>query len=382
MADPFSGNVGGQTGSAWLSEISSGLGIFRDLQQGGIKADVHAAASAAKLGSNLGAFGSSAATVGGLAADVSNLGNIISGIQQGGVEGYGGAAINTAALAARTGALGSMSGTVGAVAGPLAGAISLYEFAKNWQSGATGSDALAGAQTGATIGAIAGPMGALVGAGIGAAVGALSSAFGGGKADPETMGLNNYVPQFNKNPQIASMLNPAQNYQLLAGVFDAKDNAPGHSTALEQHYGRMGEGAFMNDVFTQVNNAIQSGQISSSATPAQIYSQVVNPYLQSRGMAIQTNGSQNFTTSSGNNFGGAMQAAVQSLIGQWQSGTLSGKSQIGISGQTDPNMPAFAGSAIQAQPAAQQSAQTVQQQLQSIIGGFPIGGGTASRSIA
>lgn len=372
MADPFSGNVGGQSGTAWLTDISSGLNIAQNLQQGGVKADVQALTSAAKLGSNLGAFGGSTGTVGSLAADVTNLGNIISGIQQGGVTGYGGAAINAAALASRTGALGSLSGTVGAVAGPLAGAMSLYNFVQGWQSGDTGGDALRGAQTGATIGSVVPGVGTLIGAGIGAAVGALSSAFGGGKADPETMGLNNYVPQYTKNPAIAAQLNPAQNYQLLAGVFDAKDNAPGHSTALEQHYGRMGEGAFMNDVFTQVNNAIQSGKISASATPAQIYSQVVNPYLTSKGMGIQTNGSQNFTTSSGTNFGGAMQAAVQNLIGQWQSGALSGKSQIGISGQTDPNMPAFAGAAIQAQPAAQSSAQTVQQQLQSIIGNFPL----------
>lgn len=377
MADPFSGNIGGQSGTAWLSDISSGLGIAQNLQQGGLKADVQAATSAAKLGSNLGAFGGSTGTVGSLAADVTNLGNIISGIQQGGVAGYGGAAVNAAALASRTGALGSLSGTVGAVAGPLAGAISLYDFVQGWQSGATGADALRGAQTGATIGSVVPGVGTLIGAGIGAAVGAISSAFGGGRADPETMGLNNYVPQYTKNPAIAAQLNPAQNYQLLAGVFDAKDNSPGHSTALEQHYGRMGEGAFMNDVFTQVNNAIQSGRISPSATPAQIYSQVVNPYLTSRGMGIQTNGSQNFTTSSGTNFGGAMQAAVQNLIGQWQSGALSGKSQIGISGQTDPNMPAFAGAAIQAQPAAQTSAQTVQTQLASIVSGFPFAGRTA-----
>ena len=188
------------------------------------------------------------------------------------------------------------------------------------------------------------------------------------------MALNNYVPAYQKNPAIASSLTSAQNYQLLAGVFDAKDNAPGHSTALEQHYGRMGEGAFMNDVFTQVNNAIQSGKISASTSPAQIYSQVVAPYLNSKGMGIQTNGSQNFTTSSGTNFGGAMQAAVQNLIGQWQSGKLTGKSSIGISGQTDPGMPAFAGASIQAQPAAQTAQQTVQQQLQSIISGFPLAG--------
>lgn len=395
MADPFSGNVGGTAGTAWLSDISSGLGIAQNLQQGTVKGDVNAAISSAKLGSNLGLFGTgssqvgaAASTAGGLAADVANLGNIIQGIQQGGVTGYGGAAVNAAALASRTGALGSLSGTVGAVAGPLAGAISLYEFAKNWQSGSTGADALSGAETGATIGAVAGPVGALAGAVIGGAVGAISSAFGGGRADPETMALNNYAPQYNKNPSIASQLNPAQNYQLLSGVFDAKDNSPGHAIAAEQKYGRMGESAFINDVFTQVNNAIQSGQISATATPAQIYSQVVNPYLSSqivdgRSLAIHTDGSNNFTTSGGNNFGGAMQAAVQNLIGQWQSGQLTGKSNIGISGQTDPGIPAYAGNATIAQPAAQNAGMTVQQQLQTYMASFPIvGQGRASTQIA
>lgn len=384
MADPFSGNVGGQTGSAWLSDISSGLGMIQSMQQGTLKGDVQAAQSAAKLGSNLGLFGGSSGAVGGFTADVANLGNIIQGIQQGGVSGYTGAGINTAALAGRIGAqaaqsglisqgAGQVAGEVGAVAGPLAGAYSLYNFAKNWQSGATGSEAIQGAETGATIGAVVGPEGALVGALIGGAVGAISSAFGGGRADPETMGLNNYAPAYNKNPAIAASLTPAQNYQMLAGVFDAKDNSPGHSTALEQHYGRMGEGAFINDVFSQINSAIQSGQIAPNASAQQIYSQVVNPYLTSRGMGIQTNGSQNYTTSSGTNFGGAMQAAVQNMIGQWQSGQLTAKSNIGISGQTDTGIPAYAGVAALAQPAAQQSAQTVQQQLQSIIGSFPMG---------
>lgn len=384
MADPFSGNIGGQTGSAWLSEISSGLGMIQSMQQGTLKGDVQAGESAAKLAANLGAFGSTSAAVGGFTADVANLGNIISGIQQGGVAGYTGAGINTAALAGRIGAqaaqsglisqgAGQVAGEIGAVAGPLAGAYSLYNFAKNWQSGATGSEALQGAATGATIGAIGGPIGALAGAVIGGAVGAISSAFGGGRADPETMGLNNYAPAFNKNPAIAASLTPAQNYQMLAGVFDAKDNSPGHSTALEQHYGRMGEGAFINDVFAQVNNAVQSGKISATASPAQIYNQVVNPYLTSRGMGIQTNGSQNFTTSSGTNFGGAMQAAVQNLIGQWQSGALTAKSNIGISGQTDAGIPAYAGVATLQQPAAQTTQQTVQQQLASIIGSFPMG---------
>jgi hypothetical protein len=385
MADPFSGNVGGTAGSAWLSDISAGIGIAGNIAHGGAKADVQAATSAAKLTSNLGGFGTASGTVGSFAADVSNLANIITGIQQGGVTGLTGAGINTAALAARvggqlaasgafgasSGAIGSMASQIGAVAGPLAGAYSIYQFAKNWQSGATGADALSGAQTGATIGtAIMPGVGTLVGAGIGAAVGAISSAFGGGKADPETMGLNNYVPQYNKNPALAAQLNPAQNYQLLAGIFDAKDNSPGHSTPQEIHYGRMGEGAFMNDVFTQINSAMQSGKISPISTPQQIYDQVVNPYLTSKGMGITSGGP--YITAQGNNFGNAMKAAVTNLIGQWQSGAVNSKSAIGISGQTDPNMPAYVGTSMLQQLPQELATQTAQQQVTTMMQMFPI----------
>lgn len=384
MADPISGatsaSTAGSTAGSWLSDISGGIGLAQQLEHGKY---AQAATSAAKLGSNLGAFGGSSSAVGSFGADVANLTNIITGFQQGGVGGYTSAGVNAAALAGRVGTqaaqagliskgAGAVAGDIGAAAGPLAAAYSVYNFAKNWQSGATGSEALQGAETGATIGAAFGGVGALAGAVIGGAVGAISSAFGGGRADPETMGLNNYAPAYNKNPSIASTLTPAQNFQMLAGVFDAKDNSPGHSTALEQHYGRMGEAAFTNDIFSQINSAIKSGKVSPTATAAQLYSQVVNPYLTSRGMGIQTNGSQNYTTSSGTNFGPAMQAAVTNMIGQWQSGQLTGKSQIGVSGQTDAGMPAYAGHAVTTQPATQASQQTIAQQLASLIGGYPL----------
>jgi hypothetical protein len=374
MADPFSGNVGGTAGTAWLTDIQQGMGIAQDIQQGGLKGDIQAAQSAAKLGSNLGMFGSSSSAVGGFASDVANLGNIIQGIQQGGVAGYGGAAVNAAALAARTGALGGMSGAIGAVAGPLAGAVSLYQFAQNWQSGNTGGDALRGAQTGATIGAVVGPEGALVGAVIGGAVGAISSAFGGGKADPETMALENYAPQFNKDPTIASSLTAAQNMTMLAGVFDAKNNSPGHSTPLEQYYGRMGEQAFTNDIFSQINSAMQSGKVSPLSTAQTLYQQVVAPYLASKsanGQSLTIGAGNSWTTAHGTPFANAMQAAVVGLIGQWQSGAYTSKTVMGAGNTTNP--PAYQGWNILQSKNAQAGAANIGTQLQALMAALPIG---------
>jgi hypothetical protein len=395
MADPFSGNVGGTAGTAWLSDITAGIGIGQSLAQGGTRADVQAATSAAKLTSNLGGFGSASSSVGSFAGDIANLTNIISGVQQGGVSGYTGAGINAAALLARTGtqlagagvfgassgAIGSMASEIGAVAGPLAGAYSIYQFAKNWQSGSTGADALSGAQAGATIGtAIMPGIGTVAGAVIGGAVGAISSAFGGGKADPETMALDAYAPQFDKNPTIASSLTPAQNMTMLQGVFDAKNNSPGHSTPLEQYYGRMNSAGFVQDIFGQINSAMQSGKISPIATPQQIYSQVVAPYLASKtvngqSLTIHTDGSGSFTTAHGSNFGGAMQAAVINTIGQWQSGQFNSKTVLGA-GNTI-NVPAYAGTAmLQALP-TQLAQQNQQQQLATLMKTFPLASLTA-----
>jgi hypothetical protein len=351
------------------SDIAGAWNLFESAASGTPRALVSAGTTAAKLGANVlqqtGVISrGTAGTVGGLAADVANLANIYTGIQQGGVTGYGGAAVNAAQLASRIPGMPG-AGPLGQVAAPLASALSVYNFAKGWQSGKTGADALSGAQMGATIGTEILPgVGTLIGGAAGAAFGAVSSLFGGGAADPETMGLNNYVPQYNANPAIASQLNPAQNYQLLSGIMDAKNNSPGHSTPQEQYYGRMAESAMMNDVFSQVNSALKSGKIAPNATPQQIYQQVVDPYWKSKGMGIQPGWP--YITSQGNNFGNAMQAAVTNLIGQWQKGQLTSQSQIGIEGQTDPSMPAFGGQGIH--PQTQQTQQSAQQTMQQQVG--------------
>lgn len=219
---------------------------------------------------------------------------------------------------------------------------------QNYQSGATGSDTLLGAEAGASIGSVVPIIGTAVGAIIGAAVGAVSSLFGGGKADPETMAFQNYVPKFNANPAIAAELTPAQNFQLLAGVFDAKCNSPGHSTPLEQHWGRMEEGAFLNDLLNEINAAISAGTVASDANAVTLYTDVVEPYLESitghfGGGNTCANIKCSWTDVCGNHFGNALIAAIIYLIYQWQVGKISCTTPLGICGQIDTHVPPYIG---------------------------------------
>lgn len=400
MADPFSGatstgsaggtstagtapgsSPGAGTDTNWLSDISSALGLESAIQQGGGKGATQAATSAAKLGSNLGLFGSSSGAVGSLAADVTNLGNIIQGLQTGGVMGYGGAAVNTASLAARLGAqTGTMSaGTaaeIASVANPLADALSVYQFARNWQSGATGADALAGAQTGATIGTSILPgVGTLVGAGIGAAVGAVSSIFGPGKTDPENIGWDQYAAAYQKSGAAGvAGASPAQNYQMLAGIFDSR----GSNIPFYNKYGRMGEAQFTTDMTHQINSALAQGTISPQDSAATIYSKVVQPWITSMG---GSQGWQNTSTIQGAPEKQAVGNMLTSLIGQWQSGQLNSQSRVGISGQTIPGLQAFGAQGYNQQAAQQQQTQTqsVASQLATLLQSYPLSGGVTAR---
>jgi hypothetical protein len=249
----------------------------------------------------------------------------------------------------------SLSGLSGAL-GVGGAALGAYNLAENWQSGATGPDALMGAEEGASIGSAVMPgIGTAVGGVLGGAVGAISSAFGGGKPDPETLMGQNYTAQYNSlNPQqqgqLASQMSPAQNFQFLAGIFDAKNNSPGHSTPLEQIFGQRGEGNFVLQMTGQINSAIKSGKLSPNASAEQIYSQVVTPWLSSyqgnygggnTSAAIQAN----WTNSQGQPFGNALASSIVNLIGQWQSGALTAQTPIGISGQQLTGLEAYAGGA-------------------------------------
>jgi hypothetical protein len=370
------------TDNNWLSGIESGIGTaagavggafgtVAGLQLGGAKGYETAATSAAKAGANLGAFGSASGTVGSLAADVANLSNIITGVQQGGVTGYGSAGINAAALGARTGAFGTYSSAVGAAAAPLASALSVYNFAKQWQSGATGADALRGAQTGATIGTEFAPgVGTLAGAAIGAAVGAASSLFGPGRMDPENIGWDQYAQAYQQGGAAGvAGASPAQNFQMLSGIFDAR----GSNIPFYNQFGRMGENQFMSSMTSQINQALKSGTVSPTDSASTIYSKVVQPWINS----MSPGGWQNTSTAKGAPEKDAIGNLLTNMIGQWQSGQLTSASKVGIAGQTIQGLQAFGAQGYppgqqQAQASGQQAVQqvtTAQDQLVNIFAG-------------
>lgn len=260
-----------------------------------------------------------------------------------------------------TSTAGSTLGTVGQVASVAGAVYSVYNLINGYQSGATGQDTINGAEAGAavsasfaaygaTIGSVVPVVGTIIGAVIGAAVGALSSVFGGGKADPEQAIANNYTAAITSDgPAAASQATPQQNFEALAGYFDAKNNTPGHSEPVEQVFGRMQEGPFLSDLMTQVNAAITSGKLPPNATAAQAYSSVILPYINSKGATISTTpGSE----------GIALTTSITNLIGQWMSGQLTGSTAIGISGQTmGSQAPAYVG-----QPPAPSTPLAVQQE--------------------
>ena len=332
-------SVPSSTGVSNNTTLSNALGnISQGVQSGGAAGDLQAGVSVASLFNKAGAFGSASPQVSsGLGAIGGALG-VYNGIQQGGISGYGNAAVGAlragsgvASLAGNSALAGGLSSAAGYLAAPLA----LYNFGKNWQSGATGSDAMNGAEAGAAVGSIIPGIGTVIGGLIGGAVGALSSAFGGGKVDPETTMAKNITAASGTaagQQQVTQALQtPSTAFQYLAGIMDAKNNTAGHSEPIEQVFGRMQEGPMVQQMTQQINNAITSGQVSKTATPDQIYSQVVQPWLNSKGATIDASTSE----------GADVMGSLEGLIGSWQGGQLTASTPIGVSGQTLAGLQAY-----------------------------------------
>lgn len=304
-----------------LGGAGNAAGIAAGIEQGGVSGYGGAAINAGQLAGRAG-LGSPQ-----MNQDVGDLGNalgIYKGIQQGGVSGYGGAAINAAKLGSSLGAFGGASGAVGQAAGAAAIPLDLYNEIKGWQSGATGSDALAGAETGAAVGSVIPVIGTIAGGLIGGAAGAISSAFGPGKVDPENASFEGYTKAFNSQPDNTSaqaLASSVQNpYTVLAGYFDLRPNQVKGSNPIYSTYGRMGEQAFTNDLTKQLSQAQASGQIQAGENPQQAYNQVIKPWIASMGDWNDSNKS-------------AMSALLTQMTSQYLNGT-SGQNWQSIGGQT------------------------------------------------
>jgi hypothetical protein len=330
-----------ETFGAGVNEFGAGLSLYEGAKKGGLYGSAQAATSGVRLGAETGLLGSNAGT---LAGEAGNVLGIVGGIEAGGISGAGQAGINAAQLGARAGAFGAASSEVGTLAGEAAIPLSVYNFAKNWRSGATGSDALSGAAAGASIGSVLPGVGTLIGALAGGAIGAASSIFGPGKNDPETLNWDSYAAAYQTHGAAGvAGATPAQNFQMLAGIFDAR----GTSIPFFNQFGRMGENQFMDAMAQKINQAASSGAILKTDSPSQIYSKVVEPWINS----MSPNGWQPTSTIQGVPEKAAIGNLLTSLIGDYTSGQLNAQTAAGISGQTIPNLPAYQGPAIGANAA-------------------------------
>src|SRR5205807_1104822 len=269
-------------GATRFGGASQGTPAYHPSSAGGeaaaLAGDVSTAGAAFNLYKKVApAFGGPAPSSG-LSNTVGALGDIAgiyTGIQRGDAVGYIQAGADVINLA---GAAGYDTGVAGEIAGPVGAALAVYNFAENYQSGRTGSDTAMGAEAGAAVGSVIPGIGTVVGAVIGGVIGAASSAFGPGAKDPEDVTFGKYTQAFNKGGANAvAGAPPNATFQALAGLFDLRSEQITGNIPMYQQYGRMGEGKFTSDMMTQINNAITSGKVSSSATPDQIYQQVVMP---------------------------------------------------------------------------------------------------------
>lgn len=321
------GSVGSQAGSQAAAELANALG------------------SSGTAGSLASAMGLTAGSLAPLTA--SELAPVsTAAVSQAANQAGQSAAQELTNSGAGSSAASGLAGDAGTALGALGSGYSLYNEIKNYQSGATGSDALNGAETGAGIGTMIAPgIGTAIGGLLGGAAGALSSAFGGGRPDPETTAWNSIAKSASSNPSILSSESPANLYQNLAGIMDAKNNSPGHSTALEQVFGRMGEQNLMDQMTGQVNQAIAANPSLSGDSASQLYSSVVEPWLQSKNAYVAPSA---IVSSNGATAGNSINTMLTSLLGDWMSGAITPSSKLGIAGQTIAGLPTFSGSAASA----------------------------------
>ncbi|MGH9440541.1 MAG: hypothetical protein ACRD22_22435, partial [Terriglobia bacterium] len=318
-------------------------GVVGGLAQGGAQGYGSAAVNATELAGREGYITSP--TVNNVAGYAGGALQLYSGIKQGGVVGDTNAAVGAATIATKAGYLGGASGALGEAIPYASAVLGVYNFAtQDTKSGATGQDALGGAETGAETGASIGSIipgigtaiGAVVGGVIGGVAGAVSSAFGPGAMDPENVNWNNYASAYDSNPKSVAGATPTQAYQTLAGIFDAR----GSNLPFYQKFGRMGENRFTTAMTQQINNAVKSGQISTSSTPQQIYSTVVQPWISS----MSPNGWQPTNTEKGAAEQPAVGNLLTQMIGQYQQGQQG--SWTGVGGQQPfLNMPGFGNTA-------------------------------------
>lgn len=334
------------SGAPANSAVSSALGSVGS-QTAPEASSIQAANDAALASQAAGGLGSLASFASGAPADAAvaaQLGNVANDGTAAAVQASNDAALNATdggAAGAAAGQGAGLASDASTALGALGAGYSLYNTVKNYQSGNTGSDALNGAETGASIGTMILPgIGTVIGGLLGGAGGAIASAFGGGENDPETLGWNKTVQAAQANPSAITGESPSQLYQNLAGMMDAKNNSPGHSTNLELHFGRMGEGSLMDQMAQQVNQAVAANPSLKNDSASQLYSSVVQPWLQKSGAYVNPN---DIVSSNGTRAGSSVNNMLTGLLGDWMSGSINAQTPMGINGQTISGLANYAG---------------------------------------
>lgn len=295
------------------------------------------------------------------------------GLRQGGVMGYGGAVFDIGKAVSASGAAGSATSALNNATGALGIGLSLYNLEQNWRSGATGSDALLAAETGAAIGSVIPGVGTLIGAALGGVVGGVSSIFGGGRADPENIGWDQYAGAYQQHGAAGvAGASPSQNFQMLAGIFDAR----GSQIPFYNAFGRMGENQFMQAMTTQINDALKAGTIAGNDSASSIYSKVVAPWINS----MSPNGWQNTLTAKGAPEKAAIGNLLTSMIAQYQAGQQG--QWTGISGQASPVTQRYGALGIAKNDAAVSTASTATQPFTNAVLSYPTGPSTGSLAAA
>lgn len=277
-APTLNSNGGAPLGSYAGDALGGGLGalnIYGGLQQGGVQGAGGVLKGAGSLAS-LGGYGD----IGGALGNVGGLTGFASGTVGGDLQG----ASSLASLGTKAGLLDSGTGAaLGTGLGALGAGYGVYNAVNNWESGNTGSDALNGASAGASIGTMVAPgIGTVIGGLIGGGVGALSSAFGGGKQSmADKMWRSFDKTGGNVNPQSIS---DTDMQHIWGGGYTSNENGALKplNAALASVYGNQhsSDGQawnFQNFVKDTISQAQAAGTNLSSLTPAQLYSQVIQP---------------------------------------------------------------------------------------------------------
>jgi len=153
-------------------------------------------------------------------------------------------------------------------------------------AGATG--AKVGLTAGTTVasavgtGAAAGSFVPIIGTAVGAILGLVASGVFQHRQDPEVSNFNSAVALYNSQGP-AGILNIADKYLVLAGLFDLEPSQIKGNIPIYRKYGRMGEFKFLYDMCMQIYQAAQAGRISPNATVQDVFNNIVQPWINSFG---------------------------------------------------------------------------------------------------